>query len=427
MTSSEYSRITDELLSAYIDNAVTEQERNLVETAAATDAEVAWRLDTLQQTVQLLSSLPELALPRSFALRESHILDNPPAGADATVHTGDSWFERILAGWRGFWRSGSPVYRNLAAASLALVLILVAGNALVATSVGTLSAPDQEIAFSEAPPAAEMGTDMAASEAPQAEGLAATPAALPTRISGAVVEAEAEEPADEQALEMDAQESAPAEPQAVEQPQAAAASLPSEAAGAESAPSAAPLAAEPLALEVPAAAESARIAPQPNAAAAAEEAAPAADEGAMLAATERSEEDAFVEQPDAEAIPETAEETRRPAAAAEQPQEAEQFAEAGAAEAAPAAKEEAAGEENDAEAVAALAPATPQPTPTAQALTAAESPFHTSYPAPQPAQRFDPGMLAPVQILTLGLLAATVLFGGLWWRSRSGSSGGPGE
>ena len=81
MKSSEYGRITDELLSAYIDNAVTEQERNLVEAAVAADAEVAWRLDTLQQTVQLLHALPELALPRSFTIQESFLLDEDPSGA----------------------------------------------------------------------------------------------------------------------------------------------------------------------------------------------------------------------------------------------------------------------------------------------------------------------------------------------------------
>src|SRR5262245_17931765 len=68
MTLSDSRRITDELLSAYIDGEVTEQERALVEAAIAADEEVAWRLDSLRQTVSLLHDLPELALPRSFTL-----------------------------------------------------------------------------------------------------------------------------------------------------------------------------------------------------------------------------------------------------------------------------------------------------------------------------------------------------------------------
>ena len=75
MNSSEYSHINDELLSAYLDDAVTDQERVLVEAAVATDRNIAWRLETLKHTILLLNGLPEMAVPRSFALQQAQVGD----------------------------------------------------------------------------------------------------------------------------------------------------------------------------------------------------------------------------------------------------------------------------------------------------------------------------------------------------------------
>jgi hypothetical protein len=151
MTSFEYSRITDELLSAYIDNAVTEQERNLVEAAVSADAEIAWRLDSLQQTVEMLHHLPELALPRSFTLQESQLLaERPPAVSEP--EPAGSWLQRIATGWRGFWQAGSPVYRNLATASLVLLLVLVVGDVVLSpalSGVNDFAAPAADLAAEE--------------------------------------------------------------------------------------------------------------------------------------------------------------------------------------------------------------------------------------------------------------------------------------
>ena len=52
MTTAPYPQVTNELLSAYIDEAVTEEERRLVEHAVAEDADVAWRLESLRATVR---------------------------------------------------------------------------------------------------------------------------------------------------------------------------------------------------------------------------------------------------------------------------------------------------------------------------------------------------------------------------------------
>ena len=68
MKRSSYPEITDELLSAYIDNAVSDAERALIEQAMREDTTVAWRLATLRETVNLLRAMPVLQTPRSFTL-----------------------------------------------------------------------------------------------------------------------------------------------------------------------------------------------------------------------------------------------------------------------------------------------------------------------------------------------------------------------
>ena len=68
---SQYPIITDELLSAYIDNAVSDDERAAVEAAIANDLEIAWRVESLRSTVSLLGQLTDVPLPRSFTLDEA--------------------------------------------------------------------------------------------------------------------------------------------------------------------------------------------------------------------------------------------------------------------------------------------------------------------------------------------------------------------
>lgn len=62
-----------ELLSAYIDDEVSVDERALVEEHLATCTACARDLTTLRQTVALLGELPDVAAPRPFTLRESDV------------------------------------------------------------------------------------------------------------------------------------------------------------------------------------------------------------------------------------------------------------------------------------------------------------------------------------------------------------------
>ncbi|MBK8047751.1 MAG: zf-HC2 domain-containing protein [Anaerolineales bacterium] len=146
MTSARYSQVTDELLSAYLDDAVTPEERRWVEAAVADDPGVAWRLESLRTTVQLLHELPALALPRSFVLSPEQIQANQLAPAVAIApapvlptttpvrtpgNEGGFW-ARFVEGWQRFWAPGNPVFRNAMAASFAALLFLMIVPGLLA-------------------------------------------------------------------------------------------------------------------------------------------------------------------------------------------------------------------------------------------------------------------------------------------------------
>lgn len=85
MTTAPYPQVTNELLSAYIDEAVTEEERRMVEQAVAEDADIAWRLESLRATVRLLRELPALSLPRSFVLTPEQIRQAAPVAEAAAA------------------------------------------------------------------------------------------------------------------------------------------------------------------------------------------------------------------------------------------------------------------------------------------------------------------------------------------------------
>ena len=67
--------IDEELIAAYVDGDVTAEERLQVETAMAASEQVAWEVESLRRTVELLREMPKAALPRSFVLAESQVED----------------------------------------------------------------------------------------------------------------------------------------------------------------------------------------------------------------------------------------------------------------------------------------------------------------------------------------------------------------
>lgn len=195
MTLSDFRRITDELLSAYIDGEVTEQERALVEAAIAQDEEIAWRLNSLRQTVTLLRELPEVALPRSFTLsfeqlalptsediaavdatERAAVATRPQRKAAPTTQAG--FWEQLNEGWRRFWQAGNPVLRNAAAVSFVLMLMLTGGGQLLNRAMqptGPLASVPDTV------PAAAPAMEAAAS----AESVALAPTATEEASAGA--------------------------------------------------------------------------------------------------------------------------------------------------------------------------------------------------------------------------------------------------
>jgi anti-sigma factor RsiW len=168
MTSSRYPQVTDELLSAYLDQAVTAEEQSLIEEALAADPAIVWRLEALRQTVQLLRALPTVVLPRTFTLSEKQIAEyggvaaptqtqqvtTAPARAALDKTVTEGFFREWGAGWRRFWQVGSPLLRNAAAVSLALFLVLISGSFLFPPRVvmpGDLVYAPVEIAAEDSP------------------------------------------------------------------------------------------------------------------------------------------------------------------------------------------------------------------------------------------------------------------------------------
>ena len=104
------------LLSAYIDGEVIESEARRVEGHLALCGECRRELDTLRSTVDLLNRLPELAVPRSFALPEALAPVASP-----------SRFESLA-------RLAAPV-------AAVLLVVLVVGDALGIVSQSSLGGP----------------------------------------------------------------------------------------------------------------------------------------------------------------------------------------------------------------------------------------------------------------------------------------------
>jgi anti-sigma factor RsiW len=67
-----------ELLSAYLDDALTAAERSALETRLQTEAALRTELDALRQTVTLVRGLPPLTAPRNFTLTPAMLRANRP-------------------------------------------------------------------------------------------------------------------------------------------------------------------------------------------------------------------------------------------------------------------------------------------------------------------------------------------------------------
>ena len=129
--------VDEDLVAAYVDGDVTTEERQRVEAAMAASEQVAWEVNTLRQTVELLQDLPSVPLPRSFTLTEDQVADvlqerrslaklnaSPPRETHAPQDTAWQRFLRFING-------GDLALRNAAAlAAVLLLLVFVAETQL---------------------------------------------------------------------------------------------------------------------------------------------------------------------------------------------------------------------------------------------------------------------------------------------------------
>jgi len=139
MNRSSHTPISDELLSAYIDGLVTNEEKARVEAAVAADPALAWELDSLRRTVELVRDLPPVPLPRSFILREEQVADvlaerrvrnltpatprphQAPRPQAAAPRAGGFWREFLA-----FFNSGNLFLRNATAMAALLLIVVIA-------------------------------------------------------------------------------------------------------------------------------------------------------------------------------------------------------------------------------------------------------------------------------------------------------------
>lgn len=234
MNRSSHTPISDELLSAYIDGLVTNEEKARVEADVAADPALAWELDSLRRTVELVRDLPPVPLPRSFALREEQVADvlaerRARRASPAAARPGPAVRPPVGIGSRSFWQeilaffsSGNLLLRNataVAALFLAIVLAATPPGSQARQTLAQSSATESSVAVSESPAPSEEAAafaspaepapsqpESAAKVAPAAEEIA--PAESESEVAAPMAEMAAPAPAQMQA-EAVAMESVP--------------------------------------------------------------------------------------------------------------------------------------------------------------------------------------------------------------------------
>ena len=231
--------ISDDLLSAYLDGAVSEDERRLVEAALRSDAETAWRLNALQQTVLMLRALPQVKLPRAYSLTallaaeqaaaagmsSGATMESLPGAAHQppAIPRRESAAARRQSARRGFWEalgaffgSGNMALRNSAAAAFALFVVLLVGSqALVGTARIDSEAAPREMSTAAEMPLATAPTSVAVAaagvqiESTPASVDEATPLVEAAPAQAASVADSARTAGEESAAQPAAQEAAP--------------------------------------------------------------------------------------------------------------------------------------------------------------------------------------------------------------------------
>ncbi len=192
--------VDEDLVAAYVDGDVTTEERHRVEAAMAASEQVAWEVNTLRRTVELLQDLPSVPPPRSFTLTEDQVADvlqerralakinaSPPSEVEAPPQ---SPWDRFL----NFLNGGDLALRNAAAlAAVLLLLVFVAETGLQRTQPGG----DEQLSSSPAVPEGQV-TAVGGSLSQQPDSGTGGQSASERESDGAVADSTGEEEDDPQ-------------------------------------------------------------------------------------------------------------------------------------------------------------------------------------------------------------------------------------
>jgi hypothetical protein len=172
-----------ELLSAYLDSALTSDERAALEARLEADADLRRELDVLRETKMLIASLPQLRSPRDLTLTSAQVEGSQPRRSIlispwVSLASAAAAFLLFVSGFFSLLSSRLPQAALVASAPTEVAVMTVA----VAPSAQELRAIT-EISPTAAPSQAEIAMQAAASAA-----VTGTPAPFPTMLPPATVD-----------------------------------------------------------------------------------------------------------------------------------------------------------------------------------------------------------------------------------------------
>lgn len=156
-----------ELLSAYIDEMLTDDERADLERRLQSDAFLRQELAAMRQTVLFVANLPQLQAPRNFTLTAEMVADAPPEAAEQNAPT-----PKIIPLYRKRW------FQTLSTLAAVFVMV-VAGGLVFLTS--NLPAGEPDAGF--VPQSAQVASAPTQAARTAAESPAEDSTALPTQTA----------------------------------------------------------------------------------------------------------------------------------------------------------------------------------------------------------------------------------------------------
>ena len=207
------------LLSPYLDDEVTQSERELVESMLAQSPTLQQELSALRETVSLLQSLPRAAAPRPFTLGEADLGQISPPAAATSAQPWWAWLKPFAGGaiaLAAVILIGAYLFNAFQSGSTRQTMETIAMSSMADEAVAPADISDNAAASEAAPLAGSSEESAAESVLPATEGESAA------EQSVAKVEDSPSQPADvvvaEEVPELSAVESAEEQAEPLTQP-----------------------------------------------------------------------------------------------------------------------------------------------------------------------------------------------------------------